>query len=71
MSRVEGTETDTLDSFYHNFYSFYTHEMGIILNFSLPYSLYIMYVFISFWVSIYHFFKIFQNAPRVVRKRTP
>ena len=39
--RVEGTKTGTLDSFYHNFYNFYTNEMGIILKHSFPYSLYI------------------------------
>ena len=46
--RVEGTKTDTLDSFYRNFYSFYTNEIGSILKHSLPYSPYIMRVFLSF-----------------------
>ena len=33
---------DTLDYFYRNFYSFYTNEMGIIVNHSFPYSPYNM-----------------------------
>ena len=28
------------------------------------------HVFLSFWISIYHFFSIFKNAPKVVKKRT-
>ena len=68
-SSVEDTKTDTLDSFYHNFYSFHTNEMSIISKHSLPYSLYILYVFFPFRVSIYHFLSIFQNAPKVVQKR--
>ena len=46
--------------------------MGIILKHSLPYLPYIIYVFLSFWVSIYHFFfSIFQNALKLVQKRMP
>ena len=48
LSRVEGTQTDTIDFFYHNFYSFYTNEMGIILKHSSPYSPYTMYVILPF-----------------------
>ena len=59
-SRVEGTKTETLHSFYHNFYSFYKNKMGIILKHSLPYSPYIIYILLSFSVLIYHFFSIFQ-----------
>ena len=47
---------DTLDSFHHNFYSFYTNEMGIILKYSLPYSPYIIDVVLPFSVWIYHLF---------------
>ena len=59
-TRVEGTKTDILDRLYHNFYSFYTNEMDIITKHSFPYSPYSMYVFVSFWVSIYLFFRFFK-----------
>ena len=42
-----------------------------MLKRSLAYSPYIMYVFFLFWIPIYHLFLIFQNAPKVVQKRTP
>ena len=35
QARVKGTKTDTLDSFYHNFYSFYTNEIGIVIYFHI------------------------------------
>ena len=50
---------DILVSFYRNFYNFNTNKIGIILKHRLPYSPYIMFVFLSFWVSIYHFFSQF------------
>ena len=45
---VAGTKTDTLDSFYHNLYSFYTNKMSIILKHSFLYSPYMLYVFLLF-----------------------
>ena len=59
LFRVGDTKTDILDSFYNNFYNFYTNEMGIVLKHSFPNLPNIMYVFLSFWISIHLFFSIF------------
>ena len=61
---------DTLDSYYQNFYNFHTNEMGIILKHSLPYWPHIMNVFLHFEFQFNISFPIFQNAPKVVQKRT-
>ena len=58
----------TLDSFYRNFYSFYTNQMGITLRFTVFISHYVRLFFIlNFDLS---YFSIFKNAPKVVQKRT-
>ena len=69
LSRVEGTKTDTLDSFYHNFYSFYTNKIGIILNIVFCVRLTLFTPFSPFKFQCIIFFFIFSKCTKVVQNR--